>query len=115
NRIAAQIVLSLQSVTPNRVRLLSDGAPLVPGHEDWLPTDMPSYSSLTSPSADQPGLMVAGGRIRSLGDGSLIPGPAGAGNDFNVVSAAQSLDGKQLAIVEQDGAVKRLRVGAFGG
>lgn len=111
--IAAQVVLSLQTVTPNRVRLLSDGVPLVDGQAEWLPSELPSYTGLASPSADQPGLMVAAGRIRSLGDGAAIQGSAGAGA-YSVLSAAQSIDGRQLAIVEQDGVRQRLRVGGFG-
>lgn len=112
--IAAQIVLSLQSVSPNRVRILSDGGPLVDGQSEWLPSELPSYTGLASPSADQPGLMVVGGRIRSLGDGKPVPGPAGQGS-YDVVSAAQSIDGGQLAIVEQEGDHQLLRVGSFGG
>ncbi|GAA3822974.1 MULTISPECIES: LpqB family beta-propeller domain-containing protein [Amycolatopsis] len=112
--IAAQIVLSLQSVTTNRVRLLSDGAPLVDGHEDWVPSDLPSYTALASPSADQPGLVTVNGRVRSLGDGSLISGPAGQGSGYQVASAAQSIDGRQLAIVEYADGRQRLRVGQFG-
>lgn len=112
--IAAQIVLSLQNVTTSRVRLLSDGNALVDGHEDWLPTDVPSYTALASPSADQPGLMTVNGRIRSMADGSLIPGPVGQGA-YNVVSAAQSIDGRQLAIVEAANGRQQLRIGAFGG
>ncbi|GLY64487.1 lipoprotein [Amycolatopsis taiwanensis] len=111
--IAAQIVLSLQTVTPNRLRLLSDGSPLVDGQSEWLPSDLPSYTGMASPSADQPGLMVVNDRIRSLGDGEPIAGPAGQGV-YHVKSAAQSLDGRQLAIVEQDGNRERLRIGAFG-
>ncbi|KAA9162369.1 hypothetical protein FPZ12_012115 [Amycolatopsis acidicola] len=112
--IAAQIVLSLQAVTTNRVRLLSDGAPLVDGHEDWYYTDVPSYSSQASPGADLPGLMTVNGRIRSLADGAAIAGPAGAGV-YQVVSAAQSIDGRQLAIVENADGRQQLRVGAYGG
>jgi hypothetical protein len=111
--IAAQIVLSLQAVTTNRVRLLSDGNALVDGHEDWLPSDVPSYTALASPGADQAGLMVANGRIRSLADGSAIQGPAGQGT-YQVVSAAQSIDGRQLAIVENANGRQQLRIGAFG-
>ncbi|HVV10899.1 LpqB family beta-propeller domain-containing protein [Amycolatopsis sp.] len=112
--IAAQIVLSLQAVTTNRVRLLSDGAPLVDGHEDWLFTDVPSYSSQASPGADLPGLMAVNGRIRSLADGAAIPGPAGQGV-YQVVSAAQSIDGRQLAIVENANGRQQLRIGSYGG
>lgn len=111
--IAAQIVLSLQAVTTNRVRLLSDGSALVNGHEDWLPSDVPSYTSLASPVADQLGLMTVNGRVRSLADGSAIQGPAGQGV-YQVVSAAQSIDGRQLAIVENADGRQQLRIGAFG-
>lgn len=111
--IAAQVVLSLQTVTPNRVRLLSDGVPLVDGQAEWLPSELPSYTGLASPSADQSGLMVATSRIRSLGDGGPIPGSAGAGV-YSAISAAQSIDGRQLAIVDEEGGRQRLRVGGFG-
>lgn len=111
--IAAQIVLSLQAVTTNRIRLLSDGSPLVDGHEDWLFTDVPSYTALASPGADQPGLMTVNGRIRSMADGTPIPGPAGQGA-YAVDSAAQSIDGRQLAIVEDAGGTEQLRIGSFG-
>lgn len=112
--IAAQIVLSLQAVTTNRVRLLSDGSALVDGHEDWLPSDVPSYTSLASPVADQLGLMTVNGRVRSLADGAPIQGPAGQGV-YQVVSAAQSIDGRQLAIVENANGRQQLRIGPFGG
>ncbi|SFK48938.1 Lipoprotein LpqB beta-propeller domain-containing protein [Amycolatopsis sacchari] len=111
--IAAQIVLSLQAVTTNRVRLLSDGNALVDGHEDWLPSDVPSYTSMASPGADLPGLMTVNGRIRSLADGALIQGPAGQGA-YQVVSAAQSIDGRQLAIVDNADGRQQLRIGSFG-
>ena len=110
--IAAQVVLSLQAVTTNRVRLLADGGPLVDGHEDWLFTDVPSYTSLASPGADLPGLMTVNGRIRSLADGQPTNGPAGQGA-YSVVSAAQSIDGRQLAIVDDDSGRQRLRIGPY--
>ncbi|GHF46445.1 hypothetical protein FHX82_001583 [Amycolatopsis bartoniae] len=112
--IAAQIVLSLQAVTTNRVRLLSDGNALVDGHEDWLPSDVPSYTSLASPGPDLPGLMTVNGRIRSLADGAAIQGPAGSGG-YQVVSAAQSIDGRQLAIVDNANGRQQLRIGSYGG
>jgi hypothetical protein len=111
--IAAQIVLSLQSVTTSRVRLLSDGSPLVDGHEDWLPSEVPSYAAQAQPKSDQPGMMTVGGRVRSLGDGDPVPGPAGAGA-YDVISAAQSIDGRQLAIVENANGRQELRVGELG-
>nr|WP_106178226.1 LpqB family beta-propeller domain-containing protein [Prauserella shujinwangii] len=111
--MAAQIVRSLQNVTTSRIRLLSDGTALVPGHIDWRPSELPAYEALSSPSSDLPGLMVVGGRIRSLGTGAPIDGPAGSGA-LNVESAAQSINGGQLAVVERVGDRARLRVGDYG-
>nr|WP_255375852.1 LpqB family beta-propeller domain-containing protein [Saccharomonospora sp. CUA-673] len=111
--IAAQVVRSLQTVTTARVRLLSDGGPLIDGHADWRPGELPAYEAAATPSSDLPGLMVADGRVYSLGSGAPIEGPAGAGQ-YRVRSAAQSLGGDQLAVVEprRDGA--HLRVGNYG-
>ncbi|QRP47280.1 LpqB family beta-propeller domain-containing protein [Amycolatopsis sp. FDAARGOS 1241] len=111
--IAAQIVLSMQTVTSTRIRLLADGAPLVRDHEYWRSSDVPSYSSASSPSPDLLGLMTVDGRVRSLSDGAPVPGPAGDGT-YGVVSAAQSIDGKRLAVVEKDGDRVSLRVGDLG-
>ncbi|GAA3572350.1 LpqB family beta-propeller domain-containing protein [Amycolatopsis ultiminotia] len=112
--IAAQITLSMQTVTSTRIRLLADGSPLVRDREYWRSSDVPAYGAASSPSPDLPGLMTVGGRIRSLGTGAPIPGPAGTGA-YGVVSAAQSIDGKRLAVVEQDGDRVRLRIGDLGG
>lgn len=109
-RIAAQIVLSLRQVGPGQVRLLLNGAPLVPGQEMWTSGDF-AYDTATNPSPDLPGMVVAGGRIRSLSDGAPIDGPAGRG-EYQVQSAAQSVDGSLLAVVEAvPGGGVRLRVG----
>ncbi|WP_033293828.1 LpqB family beta-propeller domain-containing protein [Amycolatopsis jejuensis] len=111
--IAAQIVLSMQTVTSTRIRLLADGAPLVRDHEYWRSSDVPAYSAASSPSPDLMGMMTVGGRIRSLGDGAPIPGPAGSGA-YAVVSGAQSIDGKRLAVVEHSGGGVQLRIGDMG-
>ncbi|MGW4486920.1 LpqB family beta-propeller domain-containing protein [Amycolatopsis sp. NPDC004368] len=111
--IAAQIVLSMETVTSSRIRLLADGQPLVADHEYWRSSDVPNYSAASSPSPDLLGLMTVDGRIRSLGDGSPVAGPAGNGG-YDVVSAAQSIDGKRLAVVEQNGDRVQLRVGDLG-
>jgi hypothetical protein len=114
NLIAAQIVLSLQYVTSARIRILADGAPLVPNHPDWRLSDLPAYGAALSPSQDLLGLMTVGGRVRSLGDGAPVPGPAGNGG-YDVVNAAQSIDGKRLAVVARDGGGGvRLRIGDLG-
>ncbi|MEC3980676.1 LpqB family beta-propeller domain-containing protein [Amycolatopsis sp. H20-H5] len=113
NLVAAQIVLSLQSVTPSRVRLLSDGAPLVPGKEYLRASELPAYNVGVAPGSDLPGLMTVGNRILSLGDGAPVAGPAGNGG-YDVSSAAQSVDGKRLAVVERSGGGVRLRIGDLG-
>ncbi|WP_326565962.1 LpqB family beta-propeller domain-containing protein [Amycolatopsis rhabdoformis] len=111
--IAAQIVLSMQTVTSTRIRLLADGQPLLRGMEYLRASDVPNYSAASSPSSDLLGLMTVDGRIHSLGDGAPVAGPAGNGG-YNVVSAAQSIDGKRLAVVERTGDRVQLRVGDLG-
>lgn len=111
--IAAQIVLSLQYVTSARIRILADGAPLVPNHPDWRLSELPSYGAALSPSLELKGLMTVGGRVRSLDDGAPVPGPAGNGG-YEVVNAAQSIDGKRLAVVAREGGQVRLRIGDLG-
>ncbi|MEV7092168.1 LpqB family beta-propeller domain-containing protein [Amycolatopsis sp. NPDC051045] len=113
NLIAAQIVLSLQYVTSARIRILADGAPLVPNHSDWRLNELPAYGASLSLRLELLGLMTVGGRVRSLGDGAPVPGPAGNG-EYDVVSAAQSIDGKRLAVVERSGGALRLRIGDLG-
>ncbi|PXY21440.1 LpqB family beta-propeller domain-containing protein [Prauserella muralis] len=112
--MVAQVVRSLQTVTTSRIRLLSDGTSLVPGQHDWLPSEVPAYEALSSPKSELPGLMTVDSRIRSLGSGAPIAGPAGAGA-YEVESAAQSITGGQLAVVESAGPRRvALRVGDYG-
>lgn len=111
--IAAQIVLSLQTVTLSRIRLLADGTPLVPGHEYWRSSELPAYNAGVAPGSELVGLMTVNGRVRSLGDGRPVEGPAGNGG-YQVESAAQSVDGKRLAVVERREDRQWLRVGDFG-
>ncbi|HEX6360118.1 LpqB family beta-propeller domain-containing protein [Actinophytocola sp.] len=111
--IAAQLVLSLQEVTSNRLRIKGDGQDLIDGHGDWRLSDIKQYDAATKPSTDTPGLVSSGGRLRTLLDGKPVPGPAGDGQ-YNVVSAAQSIDGRQLAVVTKVGEQLRLRVGRYG-
>jgi len=111
--IAAQIVLSLQTVTSSRLRIKGDGQDLIQGHGDWRLSDIPQYDASTKPSSDEPGLVSSDGRLRTLRDGKTITGPAGDG-EYDVVSAAQSIDGGQLAAVTRAGDRLRLRVGPYG-
>jgi hypothetical protein len=112
--IAAQLVSSLKDVTRSQIRLLVDGHPLIPGHGDWRPSDVPSYETQTKPNAELPGLFTANGRIFSLRDATPIPGPAGNG-ELNVQSAAQTVDGKNLAVVQVVPTGTRLRIGEMEG
>jgi hypothetical protein len=111
--IAAQIVLSLQTVTSSRLRIKGDGQELIQGHGDWRASDIKQYDASTKPSSDQQGLVSSGGRLRDLEDGRPLPGPAGNG-EYQVVSAAQSIDGGQLAVVTRVGDKLKLRVGPLG-
>lgn len=111
--IAAQIVLSLREVTQGRIRLLVDGHPLVDNHGDWRSSDLPFYDAAIKPGPDLPGLFSApNGRVYSLRDGLPVPGPAGNG-EIKVQSAAQSMDGKTLAVVEEVPTGVKLRIGPF--
>jgi hypothetical protein len=112
-KIAAQIVLSLRNVTSSRLRIKGDGQALIQGHGDWRVSDIKQYDTPTKPNSDQPGLISSDGRLRTLLDGRPIPGPAGNG-EYDVVSAAQSIEGDQLAVVTRVGGRLRLRVGRYG-
>jgi hypothetical protein len=106
----AQIVRSLQNYGSS-VAVQSEGVPLVPGHMYWRLADLPSYVPYVGPNATS--LVVAHGRIYSLNDGNPIAGPAGRG-DYNVVTAAQSMDGQELALVTQrEDGTGELRIGTF--
>ncbi|WP_370950425.1 LpqB family beta-propeller domain-containing protein [Amycolatopsis sp. cg5] len=106
--ILAQIVFSLQNVTTSRIKVLSDGKPILPDKDAWRVNDLASYPVGAPP--ELPGLYTAGGGIYSLADGRPL-----AGNPYHdVVSAAQSLDGKRLAAVEKlAGDRMVLRIGAM--
>ncbi|MET9231947.1 LpqB family beta-propeller domain-containing protein [Lentzea sp. NPDC003310] len=111
-QIVAQIVKSLSGVTSSRVRVLVDGQQILPDQRDFRPSDVSATAGepLLALNANLQGMVVADGAIRSLTDGTLIKGPAGSGA-YNVVSAAQSLDGSRLAVVTRAGGAMRLRAG----
>ncbi|HEY0495897.1 MAG TPA: LpqB family beta-propeller domain-containing protein [Kutzneria sp.] len=108
----AQIVQSLAGVTNNRIRVEVEGAALSPERLDWRVGDLPAYDIGTSPGPDQTGLLVQDGRIKQLADGKPINGPAGNGS-YAVQTAAQSIDGTELATVSKPGATAELRVGGL--
>ncbi|OLR90416.1 LpqB family beta-propeller domain-containing protein [Actinokineospora bangkokensis] len=110
-KVALQVVTTLYEVTTSTIRLDNQDRPLVAGQRDWNRGDFNAYENLTTPKPDLLGLSVTAGRVYSLRDGKPIDGPAGAGA-YEVQSAAQSMDGTALAVVQRTptGQV-RLRVG----
>jgi hypothetical protein len=106
----AQIVRSLQNYGSS-VAVESEGVPLVPGHLYWRSADLPAYVPYVGPNATS--LVVSHGRIHNLNDGGAVDGPTGNG-DYNVITAAQSMDGQELATITQrtDG-LRELRIGGF--
>lgn len=110
NRMVAQIVNSLSGVTLNQLRLLDNDSALIPDRQDWRTGDVPTYDVLATPKSDLTGLAVEGRKIISLRDGRPIAGPAGSGA-YDLASAAQSLDGGHLAVVERVNGGVRLRIG----
>ncbi|GAA3434520.1 LpqB family beta-propeller domain-containing protein [Kutzneria kofuensis] len=108
----AQIVQSLAVVTNNRIRVEVEGTALSPERLDWRVGDLPAYDIGTSPGPDLTGLLVQDGRIKQLADGKPLNGPAGNGS-YVVQTAAQSIDGTELATVSKPGANAELRVGGL--
>ncbi|GAA5127081.1 LpqB family beta-propeller domain-containing protein [Haloechinothrix salitolerans] len=106
--MAFQLVMSLDAVATNRIRLLSDGQDLVPGRRDWRITDVPPVHATVS--ANLSGLALSGNQVVRLDDSDPLAGPAGSGA-YDVRSAAQSVDGGRLAVVENARKRVRLRVG----
>lgn len=111
--IAAQIVLSLSSVTVSRVRLLSDGVILAPEHPDWTLDDVQTFQSDMAARQDLPGLVVSNGVLRSFDTGTEVKGAAGPGSPA-VISGAESVDGARLATVVRIGESMSLRIGPSG-
>jgi hypothetical protein len=114
--LAAQVVLSLAEVSVGRVRLLADGAPLLPDRPDLARDDVASLIAEPAP-ATVPALVVYDGRVHQLNGGQLdtaLPGPVGTG-ELAVQSAASSPDGRWMAVVAAYGPRRRLLVGAAAG
>jgi Lipoprotein LpqB beta-propeller domain/Sporulation and spore germination len=114
--LAAQVVLSLAEVSVGRVRLLVDGAPLLPDRPDLTRDDVVSTAAEPAPPT-VPALVVYGGRVHQLTGAqqdTALPGPIGNG-ELAVQSAASSPDGRRVAAVVAEGTRRRLLVGALEG
>ncbi|MGQ0576166.1 MAG: LpqB family beta-propeller domain-containing protein [Pseudonocardia sp.] len=110
--LAAQVVLSLAEVDVERVRLLVDGEPLLPGG-DLTPASVAVHDGEVRPGADVAGLVASGGRLRQLTGpepGAALVGPVGNGA-LDVASAATTGDGARLAVVVREGTRQRLLLG----
>lgn len=112
--LAAQFVQTLAEINIPRVRLLVDGAPLLPGTQDLTADAVAGTSAAVQPGADVPALAVSGGRLRRLPSGEPVAGQAGNGA-FDVVAAATTADGGRVAAVARDGGRSRLLVGPTDG
>jgi Lipoprotein LpqB beta-propeller domain/Sporulation and spore germination len=114
--LAAQVVLSLAEVSVGRVRLLADGAPLLPSRPDLTRDDVMSLIAEPVP-ATAPALVVHNGRVHQLNGAQLdtaLPGQVGNG-ELAVQSAAASPDGRRIAVVAAEGARRRLLIGGTEG
>jgi lipoprotein LpqB-like beta-propeller protein/sporulation and spore germination protein len=116
--LAAQVVLSLAEVSVGRVRLLADGAPLLPSRPDLTRDDVMSLIAEPVPAtATAPALVVYNGRVHQLNGAQLdtaLPGQVGNG-ELAVQSAAASPDGRRIAVVAAEGARRRLLIGGTEG
>jgi len=110
---AAQIVGSLRELVAQRIRILVDGAPLVPNKPEWTANDVLSFIPEDSVKPDLPALVAHHRRVVRVEGGAGIEGPAGDGS-LAVESAAQSADGELLSLVVNDGSGPRLWVGTTG-
>jgi hypothetical protein len=99
---AAQIVGSLSEFVSAKIRILVDGAPLMPDKSDWVASDSLPFIPENSVKPDLAALAVDRGRLVRAEGGAAVPGPAGDGT-LAVESAAQSLDGALLALVTGGG------------
>ena len=114
--LAAQVALSLAEVNVNRVRLLDDGAPMLPDHPVVTRETFADLSGADDPRPDVAGLVVVGGKVRTLtatGLGDPLAGPPGSGG-YDLLSATLSADGQRLAAVSR-GVGRALLVGRVGG
>ncbi len=112
--LAAQLALTLAEVSVPRVRVLSEGEPLLPGRPDVGREDFADLVAGPTPAEAPDPLVVENGRVRALtGPGQDLPVAGQAGNgSFDVVDAAASSRTNRIAVVsrEQTG-TQRLLVG----
>ncbi|MFP5019990.1 LpqB family beta-propeller domain-containing protein [Pseudonocardia phyllosphaerae] len=115
--LAAQLALTLAEVSVPRVRILSDGQPLLPGRPEVSRDDFAALATGTEVLPQLP-MVVDGGRVRQLtesGGDDPVAGQAGNGS-FDIVDAASSVRGNRMAVVSrEETGTQRLLVGPVGG
>lgn len=115
--LSAQIALTLAEVSVPRVRILSDGDPLLPDDPEVTRDDVAGLVGAPEPMPAYP-LVVDGGRVRKLDEsGQVAPVAGQAGNgSFDVVDAATSPRLGRIAVVSrEETGTQRLLVGPGGG
>ena len=115
--LAAQVVLSLAEVSVGRVRLLVDGAPLLPDRTDLTRDDVVGLSAEPPLAPAVPALVVYGGRVHQVTAAQpdvTLPGPVGDGR-LTVEAAASAPAGGRIAVVTGDGPRAQLLVGGADG
>ncbi|ALE72328.1 MULTISPECIES: LpqB family beta-propeller domain-containing protein [unclassified Pseudonocardia] len=115
--LAAQIASTLSEVSVPRVRVLSDGEPLLPDRPEVTRDDFAALVAGPERMPTYP-LVVDGGRVRRLVEGGQdapVPGQAGNGS-FDVVDAATATRTDRIAVVSrEESGTQRLLVGPSGG
>ncbi|RJQ80958.1 hypothetical protein D5S17_05950 [Pseudonocardiaceae bacterium YIM PH 21723] len=104
--LAAQIVLSLESVTKERIKVLNQDRPLTNDIAELRPADFADLSAAKQPSQGLQGYITVGGTVRSLKDNAPLAGPPGKPG-FGALTAAQAPEGAGIAVTT----VGSLRVG----
>lgn len=115
--LAAQVSLTLAEVSVHRVRLLSDGEPLLADRPEVTRDDFADLVGTPERLPAHP-LVVDGGRVRRLaenGQATPVAGQAGNGS-FDVVDAAASTRDDRIAVVSrEESGTQRLLTGPADG
>lgn len=102
--LAAQLALTLAEVSVPRVRILSDGEPLLAGRPDVGREDFVDLVAAPPATAPLAAMVIEDGRVRTLGDSgqsSPVAGQAGNGSFF-VTDAASSSRSNRIAVVSRE-------------
>ncbi len=117
--LAAQLALTLAEVSIPRVRILSDGEPLLPGRPDIGREDVVDLVAGPPAGAPLAPMVIENGKVRTLGEAGGQDRPLGgqAGNgSFFVTDAASSSRSNRIAVVSrEESGTQRLLTGPMEG